>query len=106
MAYPLPDMGKGVEWPLEFLSAGQHMAVSIVRFDLGNVLATWDAVPRIAEFAHRSGLSPELVLERLSGDDFWVNTDRGFLSADEMETRICRLLDCHFSREESYSPRL
>lgn len=76
------------------------MAISIVLFDLGNVLTTWDVGPRVAEYARRSGLSPARVLERLSRDDFWVNTDRGFLSADEMETRICGLLDCHFSREE------
>ena len=85
---------------LEFLSAGELLEASIVLFDLGNVLTTWDVGPRIAEYAHRSGLSPAIVLERLSRDDFWVNTDRGSLSADEMETQICGLLDCHFSREE------
>ena len=76
------------------------MTISIVLFDLGNVLTTWDVGPRVAEYARRSGLSPARVLERLSRDDFWVNTDRGFSSADEMETRICELLDCHFSRKE------
>lgn len=76
------------------------LAISIVLFDLGNVFATWDVGPRVAEYAHRSGLSPALVLERLSRDHFWLNADRGFFSADEMETRICSLLDCQFSREE------
>ncbi len=76
------------------------MATSIVLFDLGNVLATWDVSPRLAEYARRSGLSQSKVLERLSKDEFWINTDRGLFSADEMELRICELLDCKFSRKE------
>ncbi len=64
------------------------------------MLATWDVRPRLAEYANRSGLSQSKVLERLSEDEFWVNTDRGAYSAAEMELRICQLLQCEFSRAD------
>ncbi len=76
------------------------MATSIVLFDLGNVLATWDVGPRLAESARLSGLSPSEVLKRLSEDEFWSNTDRGLYSATEMGLRICQLLECKLSRTE------
>ncbi len=76
------------------------MATSIVLFDLGNVLATWDVGPRVAEYARRSNLSESEVLDRLSTDDFWIETDKGRFSADEMEKRICELLDVNFTRDE------
>ena len=76
------------------------MPTSTVLFDLGNVLASWNVAPRIEEYARRSGLTESEVLERLSTDDFWIETDRGMFSADEMEMRICELLGESFSREE------
>lgn len=76
------------------------MTPSIVLFDLGDVLARFDPAPRWAEYARRSGLTPAEVLERLSTDDFWRDTDRGRYSADQMDRRICELLGCAFTRAE------
>lgn len=73
---------------------------AIALFDLGDVVATFDPAPRVAEYARRSGLSPAEVRERLSLDDFWRNTDRGVFSAAEMHEQICARLGCRFSRDE------
>jgi putative hydrolase of the HAD superfamily len=73
---------------------------SIVLFDLGDVIAVFEPAPRIAEYARRSGLSPVEVHDRLSSNDFWVNTDRGVFSATEMQEQIRALLGYQFSRED------
>lgn len=76
------------------------MVYSIVLFDLGDVLATFDPTPRLAEYARYSGLSPAEVTKRLSYNDFWARTDRGAFSADEMRREISALLAHQFSGEE------
>ena len=73
---------------------------SIVLFDFGDVIATWDAAARLAEYARLSNLSPEAVEERLATDGFWLATDRGAFTGDEMERRINELLGCDLSRDE------
>ena len=55
---------------------------------------------KVAEYARRSNLSESEVLKRLSTDDFWVETDKGQFSADEMELRLCQLLGEDFTRAE------
>ncbi len=76
------------------------MAPALVLFDLGDVIATFDPGPRLAEYGRRSGLSEAEVRDRLSSNDFWVNTDRGVFTAEQMQQEICALLGCRFSREE------
>jgi HAD superfamily hydrolase (TIGR01509 family) len=75
-------------------------APAIALFDLGDVVARWDPAPRLAEYARRSGLTPDEVRARLATDRFWQNTDLGRYSADEMEARICELLGCRIARAE------
>jgi hypothetical protein len=74
--------------------------VKLVLFDPGNVVARWDAAPRIAAFARRSGLGEDEVRTRLERDGFWSGTDRGECTLDAMEQEICRWLGCDFAREE------
>ena len=72
----------------------------IVLFDLGDVVASWDPSPRLAEYARRSGLSTDEVSRRLALGDFWEDTDRGVYSASEMHEQICARLGVAFSRDE------
>lgn len=74
--------------------------VSVVLFDLGDVVAAWDPSPRIARYAERSGHTSEEVRARLRDSGFSEDCDRGAYSAREMHTEICRRLGCVFSHDE------
>ncbi|MEX2206734.1 MAG: HAD family phosphatase [Myxococcota bacterium] len=74
--------------------------IAIVLLDLGDVVARWDPSPRLAEYARRSGLTVDEVRRRLAQDDFWVDTDRGVYSGDEMYAQICARLGVAFTRDE------
>lgn len=74
--------------------------ISVVLFDLGDVVATYDPSPRIARCANRSGRTIEEVRARLVDSGFSEDCDRGLYSAQEMQTEICRRLGCVFSHDE------
>jgi putative hydrolase of the HAD superfamily len=74
--------------------------VSLVLFDLGDVVATYDPAPRIARYAERSGRTSEEVLELLHESGFSEDCDRGAYTARQMQSETCRRLGCVFSRDE------
>jgi HAD superfamily hydrolase (TIGR01509 family) len=74
--------------------------ISVVLFDLGDVVASYDPSPRIARYAKRSGRTSEEVRARLTDSGFSEDCDRGIYSAQQMQTEICRRLGCVFSHDE------
>ena len=74
--------------------------IAIVLFDLGDVVASWDPSPRLAEYARRSGLSTDEVRRRLALGGFWEETDRGAYSTAGMHAQICERLGVAFTRDE------
>ena len=76
------------------------MLPSLVLFDLGDVLASFDPAPRIAEYAQRSGLSAREVLRRLVDSDFSNDCDRGRYSAEQMRAELSSRLGTDFDRAE------
>lgn len=74
--------------------------LSLVLFDLGDVIASYDPAPRIAEYAQRSGLDPKEVSRRLWKSGFSIACDRGRHPAAEMQTEIGARLGVEFARDE------
>ena len=76
------------------------MKASIVLFDFGNVLASWQPDRRIAEYARLTGLAPQEVRARLERDAFSSDADTGHYTLDEIEAEICERLEHEFSHAE------
>ena len=76
---------------------------SIVLFDLGDVLASYDPRPRIAAYARAADLEEAEVRARLRRGGFGDDCDRGVYSAEQMHREICQRLEHAFSREELLS---
>jgi FMN phosphatase YigB (HAD superfamily) len=74
--------------------------ISVVLFDLGDVVAAYDPSPRITRYAERSGHASEEVDALLRSSGFSEDCDRGVYTAREMQTEICRRLGCVFSHAE------
>jgi len=76
------------------------MAVRIVLFDFGNVIASWDPAPRMAEYARRTELTPDEVRRRLERDDFAADSDRGRYPVEQIVRHIGEVLGYAFSHTE------
>jgi HAD superfamily hydrolase (TIGR01509 family) len=76
------------------------MAVSLVLFDLGDVIARWDPSPRLDEYAARAGASPIEIRERLAASMYSEQSDRGAFSVVEMEDRLSEVIGCHIAHDE------
>jgi HAD superfamily hydrolase (TIGR01509 family) len=74
--------------------------VSVVLFDLGDVVAAYDPSPRVVRYAERSGRTSEEVVALLRDSGFSEDCDRGVYSAREIKTETCRRLGCLFSHDE------
>ncbi|HKR46219.1 MAG TPA: HAD family phosphatase, partial [Paraburkholderia sp.] len=80
-------------------------SISLILFDMDDVLSHYDRAARINHISAFSGQSPEAVRKAIWGSGLEDRADSGAICDEEYPLTLGELLDCHISRDDWLASR-